>query len=343
MMDRRFAILTVLVLWASACSPAPEPAPSAVPAAELAGDIVTVRNVMIASMLDASGAADAIASATLSTKLMGTVVEVHVLEGDRVRAGDVLLRIDDRDVVARAAQAAAALASADAMRAEAELNAQRIRALFADEAAARAQVDAAETALTRANAAVEAARAAAAELGALRDYALVRAPFAGIVTSRMVDPGSFATPGAPLLVIQDASRLRVSVSAPPDAAASLHRGDPVSARIEGIAADARIEGVIPSAGSMYRINAIVDNARDRHLPGSAAILALPLGTRAALLVPASAIEREGDLTGVRVRSDDGVQLRWVRLGRASGDSIEVLSGLRDGERIVVPTPVAGGR
>lgn len=342
MMRRGWTVLAFVPIAIAGCGAAPEPGPATARATPPAGELITVRAAVVPSTLEASGTAQAVRTATLSTKLMGTVVEVRVLEGDRVRAGDVLVRIDDRDIVAKAAQADAGLAGAQAMRQEAALNAARMRGLFADEAATRAQLDAAETALARADAAVAAAKASAAELVALRDYAQVRAPFDGIVTSRRVDPGSFAAPGAPLVVVQDAARLRVSVSAPPEAA-RLDRGELVEARIEGVRAEARVEGVVPVAGSMYTVNAIVDNSGGRHLAGAAAVLALPVGTRETMVVPARAIERQGDLAGVRVRLEDGVELRWVRIGRVAGDSVEVLSGLRDGEQVVVPSARPEGR
>ncbi|MBX6364656.1 MAG: efflux RND transporter periplasmic adaptor subunit, partial [Gemmatimonadetes bacterium] len=242
------------------------------------------------------------------------------------------------------ARAEAARAEAEAVRREAEAQAARMRALYAEEAAPKAQLDAAETALARAEAGVRAARAGGAELVAARAYAVVRAPFAGTVTRRSVDPGAFAAPGAPLLTIEDDSRLRIVVSAAPDAVREVARGDTVRATIEGEPVLAVVEGVVPAGdGSLYRVNAVVPNRDGRHLAGSAAALLLPQGTRPAIVVPAQAITREGDLTGVRVRTAAGSELRWVRIGVASGDSVEVLGGLRDGEQVLVPAAPHGGR
>jgi RND family efflux transporter MFP subunit len=214
----------------------------------------------------------------------------------------------------------------------------RIRALYADSAATKAQLDQAETGLTRTEAAVSSARAMAAELAATASYADVRAPFAGIVTHRSVDPGSFAAPGAPLATVEDASTLRVSVSAAPEAVRGLRAGAAIGANIGDTAVHATIEGVVPAGTNLYTVNALVPNAGGRFMSGSAATLALPRGTRRAILVPAGAVVRQGDLAGVRTVTGGQASLRWVKLGRSVNGSVEVLSGLSATDTVLV----AGG-
>jgi len=332
-MSRLAAVVAVVVLG-SACSGGEQPEPAA--ASSPAGEWIEVIEVQRPGTFEASGVAEPYQESTLSTKLMGTVVSVAVREGDRVPAGAVVAEIDSRELNARATQVEAAVAEAEAMHRDALTNAQRMRALFAEEAAPRAQLDAAETGLARAEAAVRAAQAGATELAAMRTYARVTTPFAGTIVRRSVDPGAFAAPGAPLLTIQDASRLRVSVTAPPAVARLLSRGAPVAVRIEDVPASAVVEGVVPAGGSLYTVNAIVDNQAGEYLAGSAAALALPAGERASIVLPQSVVRREGDLTGVLVRQPKGSELRWVRLGRSVSDSVEVLAGLRPGEQVLVP-------
>jgi RND family efflux transporter MFP subunit len=288
------------------------------------------------SYLHASGVAGPIAEATLSTKLMGSVTEVLVHEGDAVRAGQLLLRLDARDLNAQHARIEAAQVEAQAVLNEAQLHVQRMRALFADDAAPRAQLDAAETGYERALAGVAGARAGAAELAAIASYAQVRAPFAGTVVRRLVDPGSFAAPGAPLLVVQDTRRLRVTATASPDAVNGLARGTVINAIIEGEAVTATVEGVVPAAAGLFEVNAIVENGAGLLPVAGAATLALPQAMREIVLVPLRAVRRQGDMTGVLLLRDDGTLTRWVRLGAVAGDSVEVVSGLQDGDRILVP-------
>jgi RND family efflux transporter MFP subunit len=258
-----------------------------------------------------------------------------------VAARQLLARIDAADLAAKRSQVEASIREVEAVVAEAETHAARMRALYADEAAPKAQLDAAETGLARARAALATARAAAAEVDAIASYAEIRAPFAGVVTARWMDPGDFAAPGAPIATVQDASRLRVSVTAAPDAVRGIARGDTVRAQVEGRPARAVVEGVVPgAAGNLYTVNALVDNAGGGRLAGSAATLALPQGSRPALLVPAAAVVRQADLTGVRVRGASGVVLRWVRLGNESDGMVEVLSGVRAGDVVMLPAPAA---
>lgn len=327
-----------LLLAASACSSPSlaDGAPAAPP--RVAGAVYTVKDTTLASALEVPGTAAALRQATLSTRLMGMVLDVLVQEGEAVAAGQPLVRIDARELAAKEAQVSASIAEAEAVQRDAVVQAGRIRALYADSAATRAQLDAAETGLVRAEAGARAARAASAELGAVSAYAVLRAPFAGIVTRRFVDPGAFAAPGAPLVTVQDARRLRVSVSTTPENARALRRGQALDATIEGRAARATVEGVIPAAGNLYTINALVSNPAGGSLAGSAATLFLPSGPRAVLAVPVRAVVRQGDLSGVTLRLPDGDVMRWVRLGPTVGDMVEVNAGLRAGDQVVVPAP-----
>jgi RND family efflux transporter MFP subunit len=340
-MTRRFIGCVASAILVAACAPRrPEIADDKKPA-RIDGTWTAVTDTVIESELDVAGVAEPFQQATLSTKLMGTVVAVLVREGDVVATGQPLVRIDARDLTAKAAQVSASVADAEANHREALAQATRIRVLYADSAATKAQLDAAETGLTRADAGVRAARGAAAELGAVSDYAIVRAPFAGIVTQRLVDVGAFAAPGAPLVSVQDVARLRIVASTTPEAVRALRRGASLDAMIEGKRVRAVVEGAVPApGGNLYTVNAIVANTDRSLLAGSTASLLIPNGKRATLLVPAAAVRREGDLTGVMVRTTDGAELRWVRLGRTLDGAVEVTSGLRRDDQVVVPAVAA---
>ncbi len=330
---------------AGACGGGHDEAAVARPAAGAAQDTVAVIDTTISDAFPASGTAEPIQRAVLSTKLMGTVTAVLVREGDAVAKGQVLARVDARDLEAKRVQARSALEAAQAVLHEAELNATRMRNLYADSAAARVQLDAAETGLTRARSGVEAARAGAAEVDVIAGYGEVRAPFAGVVTERHVDAGAFAAPGAPLVTVEDASRLRISVSAPPEAVRAYRRGMPVEGAIEGRAVTAVIEGVVPGPGAnLYTVNAVVNRPAPGYLSNAAATLALRRGDRRAVLVPAAAVVRRGDLTGLRILRDSArVELRWVRVGSEVGELVEVLAGVSGGERLLVTRSGEGGR
>jgi len=336
----RSALIGVAVIaFVAACDHTEQSNAEIAPAAPSVSETYTVHDTTLSAVFAAAGVAAPIQQATLSTKLMGTVTDVLVQEGDRVATGQPLVRIDARDLAAKSAQASASVADAAAVHRDALTQANRMRALYADSAATRAQLDAAETGLARAEAVLAAANAAASELGAVTSYAVIRAPFAGIITRRFVDPGAFAAPGAPLAAIQDVSTLRITANTTPDIARDLRRGQSLAATVEGQPVHATVEGAVPTmTGNLYTINALVANRRGTLLAGSTATLAVPLGMRTALVVPATAIVREGDLTGVTLRTAHGDERRWVRLGLIAGNMIEISSGLRSGDRVVLPPP-----
>jgi len=297
---------------------------------------VTVIDSLLPDIAEAVGTATPLLSSTMSTKLMATVSAVHVHVGDRVRRGQLLVSLDVRDIDAKASQASGNLAGAEAMLADAEIQVARIRALYADSAAPKAQLDAAEAGLARARGAVLGARGGVAEAAAVREYGAVRAPFEGVVTQRFVDPGAFAAPGAPLIMVQQSGSLRVTALVPPTAAMRAARGATVDVSIEGVATTGTIEGVVAApSGGLYTVNVIVPNRDGAFASGGSATVFLPGGERMVRLIPAAAVTREGDLTGVLIRANDVTERRWVRLGRTRGMLVEVLSGVDAGDVVMV--------
>lgn len=340
MMKLLLALTGMVALAGCADEPAAEP-PTVPPTV---GATVAVRDTILAAVIEAAGTVEPIQQASLSTRLMATVQSVAVQEGARVTKGQVLVTLDTRDLEARQAQVEAGLSEAEAVERNADAMARRIRALFADSAATRVQLEQAETGLTRAQAGVRTARAAAAELAAVRSYAEVRAPFAGVVTRRHVDAGAMATPGAPLVSVDDLSRLRVRVTAAPGLVRGLVRGAAVDLVIEGRPARATVEGIVASgAGNLTQVNVLVPNPGGAVLGGSAATILLPQGTQSVLVLPESALVQEGDLVGVDLLVAGSATRRWIRVGRRwAGGLVEVLSGVAAGDLVLVRGPAPGG-
>lgn len=299
------------------------------------GEVAIVSDTMIVSTIEASGTALPIQSATLSTRLMANVVEVKVQEGDEVHRGDLLIRFDLGDLVAKKQQLEAGLADVEAQRDLARVNALRLRALYADSAAPRAQLDGAESGLARAEAGVRGVTAQLRELAETMTHGELRAPFDGVVIKRMVDVGTFVAPGAPVITVDRTGPLRITVTIPSSEASLLATAQQVAAVIEGEPMSATIEGVVRGSGGTQIVNAIVANPEGKFLGGSAATLSIPRGTRRALVVPHAAISREGDLAYVHRRTDQGDMMTLVRTGVMVGDRIEILAGLTAGEKLVL--------
>lgn len=334
-------MLLLMSTTIAACGGSKEPKAVATP--PVTGQAVAVIDTVRPDYFEATGVADPVERATISTRLMATVIAVVPLEGARVHRGDVLVRLDASDLDAKRKQVAAGVAEATAMHDLATVTASRMSALYADSAAPKAQLDAAMAGLARAKSGLAAAHAAAAELEASAAYAEVRAPFDGIVTHRFVDVGAFAAPGAPLLTVEASDRLRISAVVPAALARGMAKGNRIQARLEGVAAEALIEGVVPSGGNLYMVNAIVANGGGKYLAGSAATLLVATGERHVVLVPTASLVRQGDLVGVRRRMNGTAELTWLRIGGVVGDRTEVLSGLAAGDSVLVPASSTGAR
>lgn len=299
------------------------------------GHAVAVIDTVLAATTDATGMTAPLESAILSTKLMASVAEVLVIEGARVARNQLLVRLDLRDLVAKKHQAEAMLADAEAERDLAEMAAVRLRALYADSAAPKATLDAAESGVVRAKAGVRAAQAALAELAATTSYGVIKAPFDGVVMRRFVDPGAFVGPGAPLMTVDRVGARRVTATVPAAAAEVVTPGDTVSVMINGEEHEARVEGTIRSGAGTWAVNAILPNADGMIASGSAATIRLPAGERSALLVPTAALTRQGDLTTLLRRTAHGDLLTVVRTGQSVGQFTEVLGGLSAGDSVVI--------
>jgi RND family efflux transporter MFP subunit len=335
-MTRTIAPAAIVALtFLTACAGEP-PHEVAVVAAVAPGRVAVVRDTTIPDRIEVPATTEPILQASLGTRLMGRVTAVHVREGETVPAGALLVQLDDSELAAKRDQVDAGIRAAEAAYHEATLQANRIRGLYADSAAPRAQLDAVEAGLVRAEQGVRGARAAAAELAAVAEYATIRAPFAGLVAQRFVDAGSFAAPGSPLIRIEDVTRLRLVAAFAPGTAARVRTGASLVVTIEGVEARGVVEGKVPAPGAaLVNVQVLVDNRDGRFSPGSSATVQLEGPSRTVIVVPASAVIRTGDLTGVLVATPDGVITRWVRLGRPVGDLVEVLSGLAVGESILM--------
>jgi RND family efflux transporter MFP subunit len=260
-----------------------------------------------------------------------------------VRRGDLLARVESRDVAARVAQAEAAVAAARAMEQNAKLMKERMERLHARDAATQKNVDDTtagyEAALANLRAAEEGVKAAKVYLA----YSEVTAPFDGVVAQRMVEVGDLAAPGRPLFVVENVSRVKIEAQVPESAAAGLAVGDPVEVLVLEQTREARLSEILPGADPRSRtftVRALLDNGDGRLRSGMFARLRLGGAEQTVIAVPEASIVRRGPLTGLFVAAEDGTaRLRWVTLGRSRDGEVHVLTGLRAGEMIIsVPSP-----
>ncbi|MEO8358980.1 MAG: efflux RND transporter periplasmic adaptor subunit [Vicinamibacteria bacterium] len=265
--------------------------------------------------------------ATLSARFSAVVTSVAVREGDAVAKGATLVVLED-------APLRAALAAAESQVATAAEDDRRMRVLRAKDAATQREVDEASTRLASARASLAAAKDALLS-------ASIRAPFAGTIATRTVQPGDLAGPGMPLLELQGLGALELVVPVEAATAASLRPGSVLRAKVDGIGAPvtARVRSVAPSANPLtHRIDVLCDieSPGSELRAGLFARVALPegAGDSTVLTVPATSLVRRGGLTGVFVVEGNRAHLRWIALGAENGTDFEVRAGLVLGETIV---------
>lgn len=283
---------------------------------------VEMREVQMS--LPAEAVLEATQQAVVATQVAGRIVEVRADAGQRVKAGQLLMRIDAREASENVAAARAQLAQAEA-------NFERTRNLFRQKFVSQAALDAAEAQL-------KAARAQAGAAGAGASHATVTAPLSGIVAQRHAELGDLAMPGKPLVTVFDPQGLRAVANIP-----QFKLKDARQARVVRIEFPesrrwldgARVE-ILPTIDALsHTATARVYLADAEGLvPGMAARVHFVTGTAQKLTVPPSAILRRGEISAVYVLKDGKPSLRQVRLGEAVGDGeIEVLSGLAAGDTI----------
>ena len=204
-----------------------------------------------------------------------------MLEGAKVQQGQVLVRLDLRDLVAKRQQAQAGLADVEAQRQLALVSATRLRACMPTARHRRRRSTPPKRDWPEPRRAFAPRRRPWQNSTAVASYGEIRAPFAGVVSRRFVDPGAFVAPGAPMLTVDRLGDLRISVTVPVAEWQGFATGRTVTAAIEGDTATATIEGVARESGGTYTVNAVVRNADGRFLGGSSATLRLPARTSCA--------------------------------------------------------------
>lgn len=297
------------------------------------------------------GLVEAVRQTTLAAQVPASVEQVAVKVGDRVRAGQLLVRLDataaNQGTSANQAQVGAARAGLDAATRELE----RKRQLVAKNYISQAAVEQAEAQYKVAKAQVDAQSAQVGVSQAQAGFYQVRAPYAGIVSAVSVEKGDMAMPGRALVSLYDPARLRVTAAVPASALLGQNPGQ-MQVEITGLAGSPltpRATELLPTVDpqSLTRqLRAELASDTVGVVPGQFARIRLPgnaaaLGAKPVLRVPLKAVVRRSEMVGVYVVNAKGkALLRQVRLGPVVGEEVEVLSGLEAGERVAVEANLA---
>ncbi|MCK9396159.1 MAG: efflux RND transporter periplasmic adaptor subunit [Methylobacter sp.] len=273
--------------------------------------------------------------ANIAPKMTARIIEIKVHAGDKVKKGDVIARLDERDVKAQENAALAALSGANAQANRAKADEQRIQSLYSKDAATRENFDAV---VARAKEAQASANQAASSVTEIRSHladSLLLAPFDGVIVKRLKEPGDMGLPGVPVATVQIPEELRLEADVPSTCAGRYSTGMDVTVRIDtlGLTTRAQIDEISPEIDPQTRTQLIkiALPAIEGLQPGYFGWLEQACDRHEALLIPSSSVEHIGQLEVVKVLSEGQEHMRHIRTAKTFGDRIEVISGLHAGE------------
>ena len=322
--------------------------------------VVAAQLANIPDVIEAVGTLRASETTQLAAQMMGNIVEIRVREGDRVQRGQVLAVIDDAQPRAAVDRATAAdLAAQQEITASesdftlAAATFQRYQTLFDKKSVSPQEFDEIKARYQAAQARREMARAGQAQaIAALQQartalgYTHIVAPFDGLVTDKKADVGTLASPGVPLVTVEDLRRYRLEATVNETDLRYVRQGQQVSVLLDTLG-DRELKGkvveIVPavdpaSRSVLVKIELPSDSALRSGLFGRAQFAR---GERSALLIPRTAVIERGQLQGIYVLDHNKIAgLRYVTLGKPSAAQVEVLAGLQTGEMLIADP---GGR
>jgi RND family efflux transporter MFP subunit len=370
MMKPYYPLLPVPLLLLASCGSEPPRRAAQSQTAPVAVQVAAVTTVDWFASYEATGTVRARTTATTSSHVMGYVQQVSAQVGDHVAEGQTLITLDARDLDASLRQAEAGRAAVESAIPElenatvsakanldlAQATFKRMEELAArksisnqefDEASARlksaqANYDMARSRRTQLNSRMAQAEQEVRTAGIMRDYAKLAAPFSGVVISRTVEPGNLATPGAPLLTLEQDGLYRLEASVDESKLASVRVGQAAEAVVEDRKVNARVSEIVPSVDAASRTYTVKLDlpAMPRLRTGMFGRAIFPLGAQKVVAAPLTALISNGQLESVFVVEGGVAHTRLVTSGRRGGDVVEILSGLNPGEQ-VVRLPVLG--
>ena len=349
-------VLLAIALAASGCSNKHESEKTGKnPTAVIKGvSLETIKSEEVPEMLDVVGTVRARTSAVVSTRIPGTVSMLKVREGDRVRKGQVLIQLDAQENQFAAAAATAGtvearrgLDEALARKKLADSTFERFSNLYNEQAISRQEFDVKQSerelavqGAARAEARLKQAQEGAKAAVAVADYTRIAAPISGIITSRQADLGATVFPAQPLLTIEDEGDYQLELVIPESMAVGVKPGTPVQVSLDALKVTfaSKISQIVPSADPASRTFIAKISLSQKNLKsgmfGRGAIL---LGSAVnGMMAPQKAVVERGAMTFVWIVDKDSIaRMRLVKVGKTLGERVEILTGLSEGERLVV--------
>ncbi|MBE0621264.1 MAG: efflux RND transporter periplasmic adaptor subunit [Burkholderiales bacterium] len=321
-------------------------APAAVAADAQALQTATVQYREVPHNYAAEGVVEAVKQSTVAAQISGRVLAVNFDVGDRVKKGQVIVRIDPTEVNQAYSASQAQVAQAEATLRNAKAQYERTERLVEQKFMSAAAMDKVRADFQAAKAQLAVAEAGAGQAAATRSYATVIAPYSGVVSERHVELGEMAVPGKPLMTGFDPGELRVTASLPQDRLAAVRKL--ASASVAFPALNKRVQAtrisILPAADVQTHTTQVrldLPAGIEGLYPGMFARAYFAVGRVKKLLMPIAAVAKRSEVTGAYVVEPNGeIQFRQLRLGEVEeGDAVEVLAGVAPGEKVALD-PVA---
>lgn len=314
----------------------------------------TVKSAAMPEMLEVVGSVRARTTAVVSTRIPGSISVLRVREGDRVHKGQLLAQLDAPENQATSAAAVAGidearrgLEEAVSRRKLADSTFARYQNLFKEEAISRQEFDVRQTekdmaaqGVARAEARLKQAQEGSKASAAMSDYTRIIAPISGIVTSKPADLGATVFPGQPLMSIEDEGSYQLELSLPESVATRVRPGSPLQVTLDALGSTfaAKIAEIVPTADPGSRtFTAKIDLTQKGLKSGMFGRGAINLGTTVTgITVPIKAVINRGAMAVVWTADKENIaRMRIVKIGRQTGERVEILAGLTDDDRVVV--------
>jgi RND family efflux transporter MFP subunit len=303
-------------------------------------EIVEVAERAVPRYLTAFGVVHARQEAVLSAKVLARVEALPLREGAAVKAGDLLVALDHKDIDANLAAAQAARVRAEASMKEAEAEHARVKRLFESGSATTREMERAESTLMAARGGLNEAEARVQEATAQKGYTRILAPFDGRLVERRVEVGEQAAPGTALVRVESSGAFELWADVPQESLAAIVPGAEATVRVDGLDAPipARVSRLVPAADPRSHTFTVkvtlAPEAGAAVYSGMFGQAEIAWGSRPALLVPAAAVVRRSEVAGVYVAGAGKVpEFRLVRPGRRVGEFQVIESGLSAGEAV----------
>ena len=298
------------------------------------------------SFLTASGKIEAVQNANLSTRMMGFVNNVHVKVGQKVSQGQLLVSINSADISAQKGQVSAGINEATAAFKSAEKDYNRFKALFESKSASQKELDDMTANFEMSKARLESAKQMKNQVNAQLSYSNITAPFSGVITGKFVNNGDMANPGMPLLSIENPGLFQVMAMVPESEITKIKTGSDVKVVVKSTneLLNGKVTEVSTSTkntGGQYLVKIVLDKTEAQLLSGMFTSVQFPIeqiskSNNGLIIIPTSALVKQGQLSGVyTVANENTAILRWLRLGKNFGDTVEVLSGLASDEQYIL--------